>query len=188
MRILFPVILPALLATTPCFAAEERAFIDTPEPVTPSSIEEGKPWEEIASKLPPWPRDSDLIEFELDSSSPFRYYIDRRHLGIGRDEVVRYTLVAESSSGARNVSFEGIRCKPRGVYRIYAYGSRGTFHPIPESDWIYVRNDPGDMLHRELHGHFLCGPRTFAPRPKKDMIRALKGHIAERENAGFVSD
>ena len=188
MRILFPVVLLTLVSATSTLADEERAFIDTPESVVPSSVREGKPWEEIRGALPPWPKDADLIEFELDSPSPFRYFIDSRHLSVGKDEVVRYTLVAESSGGARNVSFEGIRCKARGRYQIYAYGSRGAFQPLPESEWTLVRNDSSDALHRELHGHFFCGPRTFAPRPKKDMIRALRGHIAERENSGFQAD
>lgn len=173
---------------TPALTAEERVFIDTPEAPAPSSIQERTPWEEIRSALPPWPADTDLIEFELDAPSPFRYFIDGRHLTIGKDDVVRYTLVARSASGAHNISFEGIRCTPGGLYQIYAYGSGDAFQSVPEPDWKSIADDPGDSLHRELHGHFLCGPKTFEPRPRRDIVRALKGQIAERENAGFLSD
>jgi hypothetical protein len=176
------------LSVGPVCAAPERTFIDEPEPVVPSSVEEREPWAEEAFELPPWPRDSDLIEFELDSPSPFRYFIDGRNLRIGGDGVVRYTLVAESDGGARNVSFEGLRCTAHGSVQIYAYGAAGEFRPLPATDWRSIRDEPGDMLHKELHGHFLCGPRTFEPRPRKDALRALKGRVGERENAGFLPD
>jgi hypothetical protein len=178
----------AALTTPLAPAAAEKFFIDEQEPIVPSSVQEREPWKEIRGALPPWPRDADLVEFQLDAPSPFRYYIDGRNLSIGEDQVVRYTLVAESPSGTRNVSFEGLRCTPQGAYQTYAYGVNGSFQPQPETDWLRVTSQPGDAVQNELHKHFLCGPLTFAPRPKKDMIRALQGRIAERENSGFLPD
>jgi hypothetical protein len=182
------ILLLACLTAGPALGAKERPFIDGPGSVVPSSVQEREPWREGSVTLPPWPRDADLIEFELDAASPFRYYIDARSLTIGGDGVVRYTLVAESAGGARNVSFEGLRCTPGGELQIYAYGSGGELRPLPEADWAPIRDRAGDRLHEELHGHFLCGPLTFQPRPKKDILRALKGQIAERDNAGFLPD
>jgi hypothetical protein len=180
--------LTLLLALSDVHAAKERMFIDEPEPPVPSSVQEGAPWEEGEVLLPPWPDDADLVEFTLDSPGPFRYFIDARHLSIGRDGVVRYTLVAESSSGSRNVSYEGLRCKADGVYQVYAYGAGGRFQALPGSEWQRIRGSPGDELHRELHGYFLCAPRTLAPRPVKDMVRALRGNVLPGENSGFMTD
>jgi hypothetical protein len=188
MRSLLVFLVLLLFGSYSAFAAKERTFIDEAEPTVPSSIKDAEPWKEIRAPLPPWPKDSDLIEFQLDSPSPFRYYIDGQNLTIGADEVVRYTLVAESSSGSRNLSVEGLRCTPKGVFQVYAYGSRGSFQPLQETDWLRIQDQPGDELHRELHRHFLCGPLTFQPRPKKDMIRALRGRVSERENSGFLPD
>jgi hypothetical protein len=178
------------LTSALALAAKPQQFIDEAEPAAPSSIQEGKLWEEGKSTLPPWPKDSDLVEFQLDTGSPsrFRYFIDGQHLNIGRDEVVRYTLVAESPTGARNVTFEGLRCKAQGVFRTYAYGSGKAFIPVEAGEWETITAKYGDKLHRELHDHLLCGPHTFEPRPIKDMIRALKGEIHGRENAGFQPD
>ena len=181
-------ILLSLFYLTTASAEKERAFIDEPEPPTPRSIQEREEWKEQRAELPPWPRDADLVEFELDAPSPFRYYIDGKHLRVGGDGVVRYTLVAEARTGTRNLSYEGLRCTPQGTYRIYAYGSNGRFQALQEENWQGVRDRPGDELHQELHGHFLCGPLTFEPRPKKDIIRALKGNIQPRDNRGFLSD
>jgi hypothetical protein len=177
-----------ILASSSVNAAKPRAFIDEAEPAAPSSVREGKAWEEEAAALPPWPQEGDLVEFRLDSPSSFRFFIDGRHLAIGRDGVVRYTLVAESASGARNVSVEGLRCTVNGAFRVYAYGSGDAFRPLADGDWQAIRNRSGDSLHEELHGHFLCGPRTFEPRPIKDILRALGGQIQARENAGFLPD
>lgn len=188
MRILvFPMLL-MLLSTPTAFSAEERMFIDEPEPPTPSSVESGDAWEEMQATLPPWPDDADLVEFELDAASPFRYFLDGRNLSIGRDGVVRYTLVADAARGARNISVEGLRCSAKGLFRVYAYGVAGELKPLPKTDWQLIGQHSGDELHEELHGHFLCGPRTFEPRPRKDILRALKGQIAEKENSGFLPD
>ncbi|MBP6808482.1 MAG: hypothetical protein KAX51_11025, partial [Chromatiaceae bacterium] len=91
-------ILTLSLASSLALAAKPRQFIDEAEPAAPASIGDPKPWEEGKADLPLWPKDSDLVEFELDTASPsrFRYFIDGQHLTIGSDDVVRYTLVAES--------------------------------------------------------------------------------------------
>jgi len=184
-------ILSLLLAPTLVVAAKQRLFIDEPEPPASSSIQEGEAWQERKIDLPPWPQDGDLVEFRLDDPAApisFRYFIDGRNLSVGSDGVVRYTLVAQSASGARNVTYEGLRCTAQGVFRVYAYGSANRFTPVDDKEWQIIIRRPGDELHRELHGFFLCGPRTFEPRPVKDMIRALKGQIRGRENAGFQAD
>jgi len=177
-----------LLAVQPVLAATPRAFIDAPEPPTSSRVQDREPWEELASELPPWPEEADLVAFGLDQPTAFRYYIDAKHLTVGRDDVVRYTLVAESSGGARNVSVEGLRCTANGEYKTYAYGANGRFVPAPASDWLSIKAMPGDDLHRELHGHYLCIPLAFKPRPVKDMVRAMQGPINPRQNSGFLPD
>ncbi len=181
-----------LLFPSVMVGAEKKfgTFIDEAEPAAPASLQESKQWAEGRADLPPWPADSDLVELKVDFRSPgnFRYFIDGRHLRVDADEVVRYTLVAEAPSGTRNVTFEGLRCTAQGTYRQYAYGANGAFVPIEEGDWQPISLQTGDRLHKELHGHFLCVPRAFAPRPVKDMIRAFKGQVQVRENAGFLTD
>ncbi len=189
----FPWILMLTLLFPPAMVAAEKkfgTFIDEAEPAAPASLQEGKQWAEGRADLPPWPADSDLVELKVDFRSPgnFRYFIDGRHLRVDADQVVRYTLVAEAPSGTRNVTFEGLRCTAQGTYRQYAYGANGAFIPIEEGDWQPISLQTGDRLHKELHGHFLCVPRAFAPRPVKDMIRAFKGQVQVRENAGFLTD
>ena len=167
--------------------AAESPFIHEPEPPVPASVKDRTPWTESLTRLPPAPADADLIEFELDgAATAFRYFIDGRHLEVGSDQVVRYTLVARSASGAGNLSFEGMRCTPKGQYKVYAYGAGTGFTPVNE-DWQVIGPDT-EPYRVELWRHHLCAPRAFKPRPTKDMIRSLKGHISPRQNSGFLPD
>jgi len=173
----------------PAPAAErDRPFIDEPEPATTEGFEdEGRGWKEAATNLPPWPNDGDLIEFSVDGSPRFRYYIDGRHISVGTDGAVRYTLVVVSRSGARNLSFEGLRCTPNGAFKIYAYGNQGRFERT-EGDWIRIRERRHDKLHRDLHREILCRPLEFEPRSRRDMLHAMRARTPDAANTGFLPD
>jgi hypothetical protein len=177
-----------LILAAPTSAGENNFALD-PEPPGPSYEESGKAWQEATTPLPPWPKDSDLIEFEPDGpSATFRYFIDGKHLRVDADQVVRYTLVAESRNGGRNLSYEGIRCTPNGQYKVFAYGSGGQFSPLDGADWQPIAGGTAERYRHELWGFHFCVPRGFKPRLKKDMIRSLTGHTASRELSGFQAD
>jgi hypothetical protein len=58
-------------------------------------------------------------------------FVDTASISVGKDRVVRYTVVIEATGGARNVSFEGLRCES-GERRLYAYGH-------PDGTWSKAR-------------------------------------------------
>lgn len=179
------------LSTFILSASAESPFVFGPEEVVPKSIKPGAKWTEGSIKLPAWPKDSDLIEISLDRTDDrFNYYIDRKSLDTGRDDVVRYTIVAEASSGARNVTFEGIRCTPGGAYRIYAFGHDGTFKlATGADDWQQIATSSDNPAREELWRHYLCVPRLFKPRPKRDQLRMLRsGRVPENDNSGFLTN
>lgn len=172
-------------------ASAESPFVFGPEEVVPKSIKPGAKWMEGAVSLPAWPKDVNLIEIRLDRADAlFTYSIDRASLATGRDGVVRYTIVAEASGGARNVTFEGIRCTPNGAYRIYAFGHSGTFKlATGGDDWQPIGVSASDTARKELWRHYLCVPRLFKPRPKRDQLRMLRtGRVPEIENSGFLTN
>jgi hypothetical protein len=181
----------AALALLAAAANAETPFVNDPEIGPPSSVRDGRKWEEEQVRLPAWPRDRDLVEVKLDGPDQrLRHYIDSRSLSTGRDQVVRYTLITESGSGARNVSFEGLRCTPRGRYKVYAYGSGSRFSPTSiNEEWRSIDERSGDRLHTELWRHYLCVPRLFKPRAHKDQVRMLKsGRVPQIDNAGFLTN
>ncbi len=178
-----------VLLSGPVLSANNRPFVDEAEAPTPSSInDEDAAWTEGATTLPPWPKDGDLVEFQVDDpSSRFRQYIDGKNIRIGADAAVRYTLVVEAPSGVRNVSFEGLRCTPAGAYKIYAYGNNGRFEKT-EGEWQKIHGRSHDTIHRDLHKLILCIPRAFEPRSKKDIIRAMRARVPVETNTGFIGE
>jgi hypothetical protein len=169
----------------------DTSFVNDAEPDTPRSVKPGRKWQEGDYTLPAWPRDQDLVEVKLDGpEQALTHYVDQQSLRTGDDGVVRYTLVTESASGTRSVSFEGLRCTPRGRWKTYAYGIDGRFEPTAISDeWQEIRNQASDPVHYDLWQHYLCIPRAFEARPRADQVRMLKsGRVPRVENAGFIAD
>lgn len=172
-------------------AKRDTSFVNDAEPDAPSSVTPGRKWQEGGYTLPAWPRDQDLLEVKLDGpAQALTHYVDQQSLRTGDDGVVRYTLVTESASGTRNVSFEGLRCTPRGRWKTYAFGIDGRFEPTAISDaWQEIRDQASDPVHYELWQHYLCVPRAFEARPRVDQVRMLKsGRVARVEHAGFMAD
>jgi hypothetical protein len=113
-------------------------------------------WKEGETALPAFPQAADLIEFEVSASTTFRFFIDRASLGVGKDGVVRYTLVARSAHGAETISFEGIRCRG-GLFRIYAAGRRdGTWSPRLKSEWSEIQPKTIQRWHQVLRREYFC--------------------------------
>ncbi len=94
--------------------------------------EENKPWTEMQTQLPAAPQPADLVVFPVSGATNYTFAIDRKSISIGSDGVFRYSLVATSPSGARNVSYEGIRCETQ-ERKIYATGR-------PDGSWVRARN------------------------------------------------
>jgi hypothetical protein len=76
-------------------------------------FEQDKPWVEVAAHLPPYPKDQNLIPFNVSSATSNNFFIDAASISVGNDKVVRYTVVVKAAGGATNVSYEGIRCETR---------------------------------------------------------------------------
>ena len=185
-----PIVFLALLTLVASAGAEESPFVFGPEEVVPKSVKPGAKWQEGQVSLPAWPEASNLIEIPLDHpDARFTYFLDRASLATGRDDVVRYTLIAESRAGARNLTFEGIRCTPKGAFRIYAFGQNQRFKAARAGDdWQTIGNAGTGPVRYELWRHYLCMPRLFKPRPTHEQLRMLRsGRVPDIENSGFLS-
>lgn len=118
-------ILPALLLCLPLVAHAEWGEFE-------HEFEQDKPWVEVAAQLPPYPKAENLIPFDVSSATNNKFFVDAESISVGDDLVVRYTVVIEAAGGAKNVSFEGMRCES-GERRLYAYGH-------PGGSWSKARN------------------------------------------------
>ena len=124
-------ILVAALAAATVGCSTPKLFVsDTPD------------WKEADAPPPPALRTQGLIPLEVPGTS-LRFGIDPRSITVGADGVVRYVVVATSSSGVVNAMYEGIRCEG-GDVRVYARHN-------PDSGWVPARNSDWQALHSTPH-------------------------------------
>lgn len=114
-----------------------------------------KPWAEVEVQLPSFPEEGNLIPFRVGASSDTVYQVDGKSLSVGADGVVRYTLLVISPSGARNISYEGMRCATA-ERRLYAFGRPDKTWSKARSDkWVRIRGSSNN--HQvELYGNYFC--------------------------------
>ncbi len=135
--------------------------------------EEDAPWQEQQlEELPPFPDPEKLLEVPFQHpGARFRFYLDPASLSVGKDGVVRYTLVLESvRTGNRNIMYEGMRCATRG-YKTIAYGTRkNKFRPLARPRWLSIDNGRSNWYRRDLWEYFLCKSQDEAGRPTVSRI------------------
>lgn len=125
-------ILPALLLCLPVAAHAQWMEFER-------EFEQDKPWVEVAAQLPPYPKAENLIPFDVSSATSNRFFVDAASISVGEDLVVRYTVVIEAAGGARNVSYEGLRCES-GERRLYAYGhADGSWSKARNAGWEPIK-------------------------------------------------
>ncbi len=148
---------------------------DDPHDSVPDHIEE-KEWEEAESKLPPFPRDENLVDLGLDyPGSRFSYYVDSDSLKRGDDDVVRYTLVIRSTSGASNVMFEGMLCDEKS-YKTYGYGTgKGKLQVARNPKWRPIRESGSKPYRYDIWRHYFCfAENSLGARDEEEILRAIK--------------
>ena len=138
-------------------------------------VMEEKQFKEIEIALPPYPAKSGLLEFQPRRNSENRFYVERNSISIGADQVVRYSAVIESPSGALTTSYEGMHCKTS-EYKVYAYG-------IKNDEWTKARDLQWRKIPRAspdfrfaLYKDYFCDIEAIAGRNEQDLISNLKGN------------
>jgi hypothetical protein len=120
--------------------------------------------------LPPIPREQDLVEFRVDGAPSFRFFVAADTVSVSpeREGVIRYVLVAKSTDGARNVSYEALSCGAM-EYRSYA-SAQGDVWRRHEVPWRPVAQR---RAQRTLMTEFFC-PRHVAIASGAEGVAALR--------------
>lgn len=138
---------------------------------------ESKQWKEIEVQLPPAPDEKALIPLYVSAATDNRFFIDGASLSVGTDGVVRYVLLVLSPQGARNVTFEGMRCASR-ERRIYASGrSDGSWSKSRNNEWVRIQEVYANRHHANLYLEYFC-PIGIPVRSAEEAREALRrgGH------------
>jgi hypothetical protein len=128
---------------------------------------------EVLPDPPAFPVNDRLAAVNLGNIGNFDYFIDRESISVvNPGGIIRYTVVARSTAGARNVSYEALRC-PTWERRVYAVGrSDGTWVPAKGSTWLSLKagtvNAPFEALARD----FFC-PNNVAVRDAAEAKTAI---------------
>ncbi len=130
-------------------------------------------WREQEVGMPAAPVEANLHPFYVSPVESNRFYLDMASLSLGGDGVVRYVLVVLTPGGARNVSFEGMRCETR-ERRIYASGRQdGSWSKVRRVEWLPVREAGVNRHHAALFLDYLC-PGGIMAASLGDIRSALK--------------
>jgi hypothetical protein len=138
--------------------------------------------EELEINLPAFPQDENLLQFEAGSASPNRFFIDTKSMSIGKDAVIRYTLVVKTAGGAINVSYEGMRCGIREI-KVYAVGGKaGNWMRARDPQWRRIANRDISHYHSVLRGDYFCtGGKGYVPVASvEEALRLLRYGPRER--------
>jgi hypothetical protein len=133
---------------------------------------------------PGYPRERDLIEFFVAASNDFRFFVDPASLSVHDGGEIRYTLVARSSAGAQNVTYEGMRCHS-GEWRLYAIGRDGAWGGRA-GEWKPIQPRSVQRWHNALFREYFC-PQREPIASAQEGVTALRrgGHALSQ---GFSGD
>ncbi len=110
--------------------------------------------------LPPLPKASDLLAFNVSQNTPLTFSVDRTSISVGDDGVVRYTVVASSPSGARNVNYEGIRCDTYEWRRYASIDDAGTGWDRGSAfDFRRIENGELNAYQAALYQDYFCASK-----------------------------
>lgn len=165
----------ALLVITPA-----SAFFG-PKKKSDYEYENEKPWVEIQAELPVYPKPENLLQFDAGPASTNLHFVDGSSITVGEDGVVRFTLVVKSDAGAKNVSYEGIRCQTN-ERKVYAYGrsNNETWAPARFPKWTDLEHIKQNYAPRSLYRYYFCPLGIGMVKDADEAVRALKAGIHPR--------
>ena len=109
----------------------------------------------------------------MSATTPFVFFVDAKSISVDTDGVVRYSVIAKSSDGGLNISFEGMRCAD-GQFRVYAFGrADNTWSEARNSKWEPIRVDQRNAQRAVLYSEYFC-PVTGNIATSEEGLRALQ--------------
>ena len=142
-----------------------------------------RPEQATKVSFPPFPQAENLIPFAVSATTENKFMIDGESLSVSPDRVVSYTLVIESPAGARNITYEAMRCAT-GERRLYALGrSDKTWSKARNDQWLPIKDNSLNRHYAELYSAYFCAIGVNL-RDADDARRALRhgGHPSTKQH------
>jgi hypothetical protein len=130
--------------------------------------------ENKVDKLPPLPRDADLLGFEVSQNTPLKFAVDAKSIDVGSDGIVRYTVVITSPSGAHNINYQGIRCD---TYEWRQYAALNAdldgWDRTAATQWKRIENGDLNEYQAALYKDYFCDNKMPAA-PAKVIVNNIR--------------
>jgi hypothetical protein len=136
-----------------------------------------KALDELPLQLPAAPKPDDLLAFDPGRRTTLRFFVDPASLAVGKDGIVRFTVVVRGDGTASNVSYEAIRCRTR-ERKVYAYGrADGTWQPARDPTWAKIGGPEIEGHRFVLYEDYFCPSRQIIASAREG-VEALRsgGH------------
>jgi len=143
---------------------------------------ETKQWQEIELQLPAAPRKETLLPFYVSAATENQFFIDGATLSVGSDGVVRYVLLVLTPQGARNVTYEGMRCETR-ERRIYASGRQdGSWSKARKNEWVRIQDAYANRQHAALFLEYFCPVGNIVQNAAEARNALIKGEHPDNKH------
>ena len=150
-----------------------HAQYKTLDPADENDIDAPRFWNEIEVKIPTALPSTELKPFFVAINTPLTFSIDAQSISLGADDVLRYIIVITSPTGAKQTSYEGIRCE-KYEWRLYAtLPSDGQWRKNPGSKWQMITSNSYNRYHAALVKDAFC-ENAIPRRNIKEIIQLLK--------------
>ena len=126
--------------------------------------------------------DAGLLTVPLPGSPQLHFMVDPSSVRRVGDSLVRYTLIAVSRSGFRNVSYEGLNCA-NDTWHVYATWRAGArrWESNTDADWLPVNVQSSFDVHGVLDRNYWCSA-DFASGDATKLVERLRQGVHQ----GFV--
>ena len=162
MRQLKSICSPRLAAAFVFTLLGSHAMAQTASRLDEDFDDSSKSWQEIALQLPKAPNLQTLLPFDVSATATQTFSVAPESVTAGADGVVRFILVAQSASGARNISYEGLRCASL-EYKLYAFGHEdGSWTRSRRDGWTPISGGMANREHAALADGYFCDGHAVA--------------------------
>ena len=131
-------------------------------------------WKEVETPAPPAFNLDKLLPLEMPNYTALKFGVDPATLSVSADRVVRYVVVATSSTGVVNAMYEGLRCDV-GEFKTYArWSARGEWAIVKDPNWRPLTDNNISRHALAFARQGACEGRAAAAGSAAEIVRRLR--------------
>ena len=131
-------------------------------------------WKELDLPPPPSFNKDGLVALEMPPYVSLKFGVDPASLTVSADGIVRYVIVATSSTGAVNALYEGLRCG-HGEFKTYArWSATGKWTMAKDPQWRALNDNNTSHHALAFARQGACDGRGTAAASAAEILRKMK--------------